>query len=222
MFRFVILSAMTLVFASCSNEQSGGSKIKDVSDIRTMTARNDGLFDVVCRNGQAEVRSAAEIKSGQVCGSSSGSGGALICVSRDNDGRNPWSVAKMADDGSVQKFSTIVFETVESCKEAVASSKNLFGTLTLLCGSRDADGRSPFAAFKINADNSVTKERLIYGTADECSSSLQKARQTATSILACASRDADGRNPWALFAVTASGTTKTQFVYNNLAECLAQ
>ena len=160
-------------------------------------------------------------KKSQVCGSSA-NGAVLVCVSRDDDGRNPWVVASMKDDGTTLKLPGVLFKTFDQCKAAVSSSRNILDSFSLLCTSRDGDGRTPFEIFKVSSDNTVTNEGLVFKEFEDCTASLQKAKQTPKSIIACASRDGDGRDPWALFAVTESTTNKTHLSYKTRDECLAQ
>jgi hypothetical protein len=218
--KMKVIAFLGLTLISCSNERSEKSKLDDVRDIRSMTVRADGLFDVVCRNGLAEVRSAEEIKQGNVCGTSS-SPSNLVCVSRDNDGRDPWAVGRMDDTGRVSKVSNVIFSTNAECRDAINQSRALTSS-SVVCASRDADGRSPYEVYRVTASSTAAKTALIFGDIASCNTSLLKARRTPSSLLTCASRDADGRNPWSLYAITETGVTKNTTVYSTFDDCIAQ
>ena len=63
-----------LAITGCSDSREI-SESKDVSDIQSMSLRPDGQYDVRCRDGRLEVRSAQDIRSGVVCETGGGGGG---------------------------------------------------------------------------------------------------------------------------------------------------
>ena len=57
-----------LFAASCAcGQRSDSSTVASVADSQSITARSDGLFDVVCRSGAHEIASSAQISTDQIC-----------------------------------------------------------------------------------------------------------------------------------------------------------
>jgi hypothetical protein len=275
--RVLLVAMLSGLMVQCGNAEQA-SELKDVQDIQSMSVRSDGLYDVRCKDGRAEVRSASEIRNGQVCTSGGGGGGgngALICAARDNDGRDPWILAVIRDDGSITRLPGTVFGTNDQCRRAANGARPagnnviacisrdndgrdpwidaqistsagtvtrlpslsygtfdaciaglgqgaVFGDQTVLCTARDNDGRDPWILGRVGSDGQLVRvPEVQYGTIDQCRQSLGSARNTGSALIVCGSRDRDGRDPWNLYSLTTSGTTRLSLTYSTLDQCVA-
>ncbi len=63
----IVISIFLLAGCAADVESLAASEEELVSDIVSMTVRADGRYDVQCRDGHAEVVTADQIQSGQVC-----------------------------------------------------------------------------------------------------------------------------------------------------------
>jgi hypothetical protein len=142
------------------------------------------------------------------------------CASRDKDGRDPWVVATILDTGRVTS-TNLVYGTLPQCQAALGAGHPFNGVL-LLCIARDNDGRDPWIVGRFTREGALTREpSMVYGTIDQCHASLDGARHTGQVVLACASRDADGRDPWNVFKILASGTERTTLSYGTVGDCVS-
>lgn len=69
---------------------------------------------------------------------------ALMCLSRDNDGRDPYQIA-VINGTSVTRIQRTMTTSLDSCLNLMRSLRFTQGQATF-CTSRDNDGRSPFVA----------------------------------------------------------------------------
>lgn len=72
--------AFYLVLLGCSN-QSQQANPKGLGDIRTISNRNDGFFDVLCADNSREVVTAEDLRSDRVCDNSADSPHRASCES---------------------------------------------------------------------------------------------------------------------------------------------
>ncbi len=75
----------------------------------------------------------------------------LICLSRDADGRAPFMMAGLKGS-SLQKFTSTVVSSYQTCQSFI-DNLSTRGSYITFCGSRDNDGRAPYQAISINAEN---------------------------------------------------------------------
>jgi hypothetical protein len=228
-FRFAQKSAFfascLLAFAGCGGAKPEASTVKAVEDISSMTQERDGSFRVVCNDGRIEYRSAAEVRSNRVCERGGGGGdtsGILRCIARDNDGRDPWILARFLGSGQMQRFDEFVFSTFESCQNTVRSAVTVGWDTSVFCTSRDRDGRNPWA-FGVIASGANLAADAIFGDIGSCQSALARARVSRDFLLTCTSRDRDGRSPWSFVTVNAAGQVQLQpdTTWNTLEQCLS-
>ncbi len=70
---FSVFAALSVGLVACSaapdasHEGTGRTSQASVDDIRSMTRRTDGNYDVVCSDGHAEIVSARQIRDDEVC-----------------------------------------------------------------------------------------------------------------------------------------------------------
>jgi hypothetical protein len=200
--------AFGLTLAGCGQQQNT-AEVKDVQDIRNMSIRPDGRFDVTCRDGSFEVRTPDEVRSGQVCLIGGGPADGLRCIARDND-------------GSVTRYNSLVYGTIDACNDAVRCNRPLGQGTTLVCTSRDRDGRDPWTVAKLANGQATLQPELIYGTFDMCEQSLLRSRFNGGSLLLCGSRDRDGRDPWNFFSINSTDAARRldDFQYSTFQQCI--
>lgn len=116
------------------------------------------------------------------------------CVSRDNDGRSPYALG-YRNGVDVVRIPGESFSTKEDCQTALLSTRQV-RRKTLLCVSRDSDGRSPYQlsildGAKINKiPNTVSNDKL------QCQQALKELKSQGQNVIFCTSRDNDGRSPY--------------------------
>lgn len=94
-----------------------------------------------------------------------GRGTTLSCITRDNDGRDPWAPA-IIQDGRVAKVLPTL-STVEECVNSISQSiSNRFAVS--LCVSRDNDGRAPYMRVSYELSNGNVNNGASYSTLEEC------------------------------------------------------
>jgi hypothetical protein len=120
--------------------------------------------------------------------------GNYTCVSRDNDGRNPY-VLGYRQGVNVTRISGETFNTNQECSVAISQSRQLQGR-TVMCVSRDNDGRNPYQLAVLNGTQISRVQRTMVNSKDECLSLLQTLRPRREGMTFCTSRDNDGRNPY--------------------------
>jgi hypothetical protein len=191
----------------------------DVQDILSLVKRSDGDFDIVCSNGTREVRSAADIKAGNVCVVTQTTG--LTCVSRDNDGQNPFVLARFTPEGQLVPVAGAVYGTLGDCRTAAGATRAA-GAATLVCASRDNDGQNPWTLGLVDAEGQATHlGEFVFGTLTDCLSALQSGVTLAGELTLCTSRDGDGQNPFVPVAIDAAGarTRLAVLVYGAFDQC---
>lgn len=147
----------------------------------------------------------------------------FTCVSRDNDGRSPYSIGlKNIETLELINVKNVVYSENQDCLDAVTKSKNL-GTSQIICGSRDADGRSPYAIFQITGTQ-AKNTKITYDSLAGCNNAIAISKITRSVVGFCGSSDGDGRSPYAVFVIDReSGSLKKQnTTFNSLEECQSQ
>ena len=219
--RIVALVLLAIAFG-CSNAESP-SQPRDVQDISSMSLRVDGLYNVTCRDGHFEVRSAAEVRNGSVCDIGGNAGAStLFCVARDNDGQNPWVLALLDQNGALTRLAGTSLATIDDCHRVIAG-RRYNGRNSITCLSRDNDGQNPWIVGQINFDSaSVTRlDGLSFATLDECLNGISSAPSYQNRLMVCAARDNDGQNPWivAQFDQYGTATRMSNLVYSTIDQC---
>ncbi|MDG0815324.1 hypothetical protein [Bdellovibrio svalbardensis] len=117
------------------------------------------------------------------------------CVSRDNDGRNPY-VLGIREGINVTRIMAATFSTEAECQGNLNSIRYVGGK-SLLCLSRDNDGRNPFLVASLSGGRISRIIRTVVSTKGECDDLLGNFRPDRNNNVSfCTSRDNDGRVPY--------------------------
>lgn len=146
----------------------------------------------------------------------------LTCVSKDNDGREPYQIARVNQDFSTTKIAGTILNNPD-CKAAVKSPRKLRNHV-VTCASKDGDARAPFQAISIAREGNDHRKFGVFNSFDDCSQSVARAQLNAQFFAMCASKDNDGRAPWLRLVLdtTTGSVTKAGDVFNSLQDCWAQ
>lgn len=153
--------------------------------------------------------------------------GKLVCVSRDNDGRNPWILAYQENPVTGTRFTNAVFDSEISCKSTIENMRPIDSYRQLFCSTRDNDGRDPWQVAIFNSYYRTVSvvPRSSIGNNVECRRAVADARLFGQDIALCTSRDGDGRTPFNAVLYKADGTIEkgldTFSTYNECAVKLA-
>lgn len=143
------------------------------------------------------------------------------CVARDNDSRDPWVIG--ASKGMTLDFTKINNTNLgssQSCKKSIDSMITV-GRSALMCGTRDNDGRSPFAVVIHQEGKNVIVSKALTGSIDDCTSILNNARTVRGGVYFCATRDNDGRSPY-VHALYNARTHQVEYgseTFSNIEDC---
>lgn len=214
---FVFIFAAGLIACGHTEQPSAA---KEVDDIQSMSKRPDGQYDVRCQDGRFEVRSASEIRSGNVCRSGGGNS-SLICVAKDNDGRDPWILATLNVNGTVTRLQGTQFSTIDQCRQSTAAARPLDRSV-IVCIARDNDGRDPWVGAQIFLDTGTIQKipDLSFSTLDQCTQGIGAGRPFRAQVILCAARDNDGRDPWILGRLGNGALTKIpETVFTTVDQC---
>jgi hypothetical protein len=125
-----------------------------------------------------------------------GNSSQLVCVSRDNDGRDPYVLATK-DGVTVTRIRGTSSSSMNACQTMIDGIRTIENR-KILCVSRDNDSRDPYilavlegTTLKKIVPSSVNNVQLCQSTVE----SLKRVRGTS-SVVFCASRDGDGRDPY--------------------------
>ena len=144
------------------------------------------------------------------------------CVTRDDDGLPPFSVALLDPAaGRVLRKTGVTYDSRAACDRALASFLAV-GEQVFLCGARDNDGLWPAAAFRLTRTSSrpsLVPTGLVYDHPGECRQALGQVLFHEGSAYACASTDADGLDPYSLFALHPEGVTLASEPFPSFADC---
>lgn len=143
-----------------------------------------------------------------------------ICVSRDNDGRDPYSLAIQNADRSVQKLS-LTYSSIELCERAIRSGRYVSGKY-FICSSRDNDGRNPWSIYSLSSSK-AQKHSMVFSGFETCEQALKDGLDEQEYFFVCSSRDSDGRSPWSLYryqkTVNGSFVRVDGQTYNSYEDC---
>ncbi|MAZ48684.1 MAG: hypothetical protein CME65_08970 [Halobacteriovoraceae bacterium] len=92
----------------------------------------------------------------------------LTCISKDNDGRDPWSPAIIKNGVLIKRLPSL--GSLSDCINAIdLSISNRFAVS--LCVSRDNDGRSPFMRIGYELSTGNVSNGATYSSLEQCSAS---------------------------------------------------
>ena len=146
------------------------------------------------------------------------------CVPKDDDGRNPYSLAaKNTDTLITTKIPGIVFATKTSCTAAISKKRVLKNNSeTIICAPTDRDGRSPYSIFTVS-NLTATKLSMTYLSNRSCATAIADGIETRSVFGTCAPKDNDGRAPWVafLYNFSSKSVSKNGAIFNNYTSCRA-
>jgi len=95
------------------------------------------------------------------------------------------------------------------------------GSGILRCVARDNDGRNPWIIAQFNSNGDLTRfSELVFDTLENCQSSVSANVRVGFDVdVVCASRDRDGRNPWALGVISRGSASLARAVYGDFTSC---
>lgn len=92
---------------------------------------------------------------------------ALVCVSRDRDGRSPYQLAVLGND--VTRLNRTMTGSVAECRTLMNGLRETAPDEVTYCTSRDNDNRSPYQAVSLNvATNQVQAGSEVFNSMAEC------------------------------------------------------
>lgn len=146
-------------------------------------------------------------------------GGEYTCVSRDNDGRSPY-VLGIREGVQITRLKGETFKSEQSCKDTLASARN-FARSTIMCVSKDNDGRSPYQLALLNGTAISRIARTVSGDFQSCQLTLRALRSVRDQAVFCTSRDNDGRSPFVAvdLNVTTGATQVGSETFQDLMSC---
>jgi hypothetical protein len=129
----------------------------------------------------------------------------------------------------VGSVTSSVIQKSDSNNEEISTKKapNLeSGELTWVCGSKDKDGLSPYAIFRVDQkSNETAKTDAVFGKIEHCNKALKEPLSLpGKGQFFCASKDEDGLNPNILFKWISendsrNGLQKLTVVNGEISDC---
>lgn len=89
----------------------------------------------------------------------------FVCVTKDNDGRDPWSLAHYRDGQLVSKLNNI--GTLQNCITALDNAARSSQAIAF-CATRDNDGRDPWIQMSVVGQTGEIHRAGSYSTLDQC------------------------------------------------------
>ncbi|MEM6531995.1 MAG: hypothetical protein AAF654_05195 [Myxococcota bacterium] len=215
------LAVLCLLAAACSDTaiEAGPDTNRStaIQDIKLLSIRDDGRFDIICQNGDLEIRTAEEIQNNEVCEKTDTGVLGLLCTSRDNDGIDPWVVA-VVGGGGVTRYRNVVYSTLGSCRNAIASAITRDED-AYICGSRDRDGVNPWSLFHLD-DRATRMSSVVFRELDSCINGLNTSVGTDSSLELCAPRDGDDVAPWRQYSLSGTNVDTRSGNFQELRSCV--
>ncbi len=89
----------------------------------------------------------------------------FVCITKDNDGRDPWALAHYRDGELVSKVNNIgtMSNCVASLQQAIFNSQAI-----AFCATSDNDGRAPWTQMSVVAETGETHKNGSFSTQDQC------------------------------------------------------
>ncbi len=145
----------------------------------------------------------------------------LVCLARDNDGRDPWILG--VKDPITLRQSALPFSNIGSranC-EAVKNSAVTVRDSIFTCVTRDNDGQNPWTISHYR-DGVLVSRLNTLGSLANCVNALNHAARSSQAVAFCATRDNDGQAPWIqMSVVAATGEIHRAGSYGSLEQCLS-
>jgi hypothetical protein len=142
----------------------------------------------------------------------------LKCVSRDNDGYEPWILAGERSDFSIIRYPQYMYRNIESCRRAASAGREMVGGFHT-CSSRDNDGYAPFIIASFYGER-TNKRTETFRDIEACFNAIKRARENAEAFVTCVSRDNDGMAPFVKMVVKSEGqSTRQSHTYQNIESC---
>jgi hypothetical protein len=197
-----------------------GDRIAEKADRIAMELRYRGheLSPAQREQINKSLDSIRRVLDGDLEGSGGGSDARYSCVSRDNDGRAPYSLA-IREGINVSRLQ-LTYDSIQSCEQAMNSIRYI-GYKALICTSRDNDGREPTLLALLSGNQASRIPRTVMNKAD-CLETLRTVRPDRNNVITmCVSRDADARNPYVALSLNMnSGAVQVGAEsFNSIAEC---
>ncbi|HRO68464.1 MAG TPA: hypothetical protein PL182_12915 [Pseudobdellovibrionaceae bacterium] len=174
-------------------------------------------------NIRAQLRDIREtLRYGSGGGTQPGPRPPLSCISRDNDGMNPFVVSlRDPSDFSETKIPGTV-GSKENCERAISQAREVEGVL-FICGSRDNDGQNPYGLVMFSLRTKAAKTFASFRDLNECATMLSQALVSRTHLSVCASRDNDGLRPYTRLSIEIrSGDLRSSgATYDSLNSCVS-
>ncbi|MBS1958630.1 MAG: hypothetical protein JST80_04080 [Bdellovibrionales bacterium] len=194
--KALLLLTVTLTSTGAFAQQTSGDIVRDSAQLASEIRRESPYLT---RAQAAAISEKIQDIRTIIYGGSSGSDLNLTCVSRDNDGRDPW-VLGVRDGINVSRLTSAVFANNADCTSAINNAKSFRG-VAVTCVSRDNDGRAPFQFATIVNDGGVKANKVaksISGSYADCQGTLNRALPSSgrDQLTYCTSRDNDGRAPF--------------------------
>lgn len=123
----------------------------------------------------------------------------FTCVSRDNDGQNPWMLASR-EFNQVNRIAGTVVKTKAECENLLISGRKISGG-TMLCVSRDNDGQNPYALAILKGSSLSKLPKAVSRTLGDCQQTMRDLKKTQEGMIFCASRDSDGAAPFVTIGI---------------------
>ncbi|MCK6597017.1 MAG: hypothetical protein L6Q37_01525 [Bdellovibrionaceae bacterium] len=141
------------------------------------------------------------------------------CVSRDNDGRNPY-VLGYRNGVDVVRIPGESFSTKEDCQTALASTRQV-RRRTLLCVSRDSDGRTPYQLSILDGAKINKIPYTVSSDKSQCQQTLKELKTQGQNVIFCTSRDNDGRTPYIAISLNLIDISvkKGSETFTNISDC---
>ncbi len=146
--------------------------------------------------------------------------GLLLCISRDNDGRDPY-ILGMKDPRTLQTLRIINTNVGNKaqCKQVVQNYRQ-GGQFTIACVSKDNAGKDPWSPTLLGNGRMIKKLNSL-GALPNCIASINNAVITNYAMGICLSRDNDGKSPFVKAVLSFSDLSVTYGEqFSKLAECL--
>ena len=97
----------------------------------------------------------------------------LTCVTRDNDGSNPWQMAILDSEKiTLAKIPNIVVNNFDACKNLMSDMREGRDDSFVFCTSRDNDGAAPWIVAILKSDGSIARGSQSYNSYAECKNGI--------------------------------------------------
>lgn len=92
----------------------------------------------------------------------------FLCVSRDNDGREPYVIAHYRGNKLIKKINNL--GSFNNCTTSLQSAARSWSAIAF-CATRDNDGRAPWVEMSVVGESGQTNRAGSYQSLDQCLSS---------------------------------------------------